>query len=253
LVILTWLFLLTVAPSSWAQWAVIDASNLVQTTITAYNSVQTAVNTAREVANTYQQIRNQYEQIRNQVTQIENQARNLQRFDLTSVDAVLGMGQSIVGVLNTAQGVSFQLDQARAQFEQVYPQVRHVLSPRDALRYQAQWAAHLRQAAATGAEIQALTQDVQTTYGRLCALLQSAAAAQGNLDISQIHAQLLGVLGAQILKMQQIEAGNGRITAQAYAQDAALQEATVRAIEAAAVPTAAYTQARGRLITYRYR
>jgi hypothetical protein len=54
------------------------------------------------------------------------------------------------------------------------------------------------------------------------------------------------------MQIQQVLAGNGRVLAQQQAEDATLQDAALREIEAATRTDAPYTGARGRLATYRW-
>jgi P-type conjugative transfer protein TrbJ len=228
-----------------AQWEVIDLSNLVQSTTTAINSVQTAANTARQVVNTYTQIRNQ-------VTQINNQLKNLERLDFNAVSALLHVTSSMVGTLREARGVSFELDRAIAEFDRLYPRVQEVLSAGEVLAMRRQWAGQRRDAAATAVQVQAVTQSLESMYTSLSQLLNRAAAAQGNLDVNQVQAQQNGVTQTLLMHIQQVLAGNGRVLAQQQAEDATLQEAALREIEAATRTDTPYTGARGRLATYRW-
>ena len=58
--------------TSVAQFPVTDAGNLVQNTISAFNSVKTAYNTAQSVIA-------EYNMILNEIKMIENQVKNLTR------------------------------------------------------------------------------------------------------------------------------------------------------------------------------
>ena len=228
-----------------AQWEVIDLSNLVQSTTTAINSVQTAANTARQVVNTYTQIRNQ-------VTQINHQLQNLERLDINAITTVLDLTSGVVGTLRQARGVSFELDQALAQFDRLYPRVQEVLSAGQVITMRRHWAGQRRDAAATAVQVQAVTQSLESMYASLSQLLQRATTAQGNLDINQVQAQQNGITQTLLMQIQQILAGNGRVLAQQQAEDATLQDAALREIEAATRTDTPYTGARGRLATYRW-
>jgi P-type conjugative transfer protein TrbJ len=228
-----------------AQLAVFDASTFAQSLISAYNDVQTAINTAQEVANTYTMIRNQ-------VTQISHQVQNLERLDVNTVSVLLNLASSMVGTLRQAQGVSFELDRALAEFDRLYPRVQAVLSAGEVLAMRRQWTGQRRDAAATAIQVQAVTQSLESMYSSLSQLLHKAATAQGNLDVNQVQAQQNGVTQTLLMQIQQVLAGNGRVLAQQQAEEATLQDAALREIEAATRPETPYTGARGRLATYRW-
>jgi P-type conjugative transfer protein TrbJ len=224
---------------------VFDASTFAQSLISAYNDVQTAINTAQEVANTYTMIRHQ-------VTQISHQVQNLERLDVNTVSVLLNLTSSMVGTLRQAQGVSFELDRALAEFDRLYPRVQAVLSAGEVLAIRRQWTGQRRDAAAMAVQVQAVTQSLESMSSSLSQLLNKAAAAQGNLDVNQVQAQQNGVTHTLLMQIQQVLAGNGRVLAQQQAEDATLQDAALREIEAATRTDTPYTGARGRLATYRW-
>ncbi len=82
-----------------AQWAVIDGSNLLQNTTTAFNSV-------KQVYNSSQQLIAEYNIFRNTVTQIENQVKNLQHIPkgLNLFDTIMTYGNRIAAVAQCTPG-----------------------------------------------------------------------------------------------------------------------------------------------------
>src|ERR1043166_6211217 len=97
-----------------AQFAVLDAGNLVQNTTTALSML-------KQVQTSAQQLIAEYNLVRNTITQIENQVKNLQRIPkgLSYIDDISLFGSRLSGLMATANGISFQLDQATRQFEQI--------------------------------------------------------------------------------------------------------------------------------------
>jgi P-type conjugative transfer protein TrbJ len=224
---------------------VIDASNLVQSTISALYDIKTALSAAQEVINSYTQIANQ-------VTQIANQVKNLQQFDANYAAQLVGLNTSITGTLQHARGVSFQLGQATTDFDALYPRVASNLSGPDVQQMRLQWVQQRREAAQVGIQVQSITEALRSLSTSVTRLLHQAASTQGNLDISQVQAQQTGVTQSILLQQMQIAAGNGRAAAVREAEDATLEEARVRDLEAATQPTPRYAGGRGRLSQWRW-
>ena len=67
--------LVVLARPAAAQWAVIDASNLIQNTMTAARALE--------------QITNQVQQLQNQAIMLDNMARNLQSLNYSSLDSLM--------------------------------------------------------------------------------------------------------------------------------------------------------------------
>src|SRR4051812_8642024 len=95
------------SPASEAQFAVIDAANLVQNTLTA--------------ARTLQEINNQLLQLKNEAQMLVNDARNLALLPYNVVSQLRAALASTTQIVKQAQGVTFQLSQARFQFYRFYP------------------------------------------------------------------------------------------------------------------------------------
>ena len=122
----------------------------------------------------------------------------------------------------------------------------------DVLSTRRQWVAHRRNAATTGMQVQAISQHLQTMATQVSQLLSQAKTTGGNLAIQQVRAQQEGLTQTLLMQMQQLLAGNGRLDAQRGAEEAAVQDATLKAIEAATAPGVPYTGANGKLMTYRW-
>src|ERR1043166_9093538 len=110
--------------TSVAQFPVTDAGNLVQNTISAFNSVKTAYNTAQSVIA-------EYNMILNEIKMIENQVKNLTRIpsELNYTQDISLFGSRLSALMSTANGVSFQLDQATKDFGRLYQQTAVLTGP----------------------------------------------------------------------------------------------------------------------------
>src|SRR5215470_10432582 len=130
------------ARSVWAQFAVIDAANVVQSTLTALNTLRTTTNQATQIAH--------------QVQSLANQARHLQALPTTIVGDLTGTIQQYTSLLQQTQGLSYELQTIQGQFARIYPQHGMSLS----------------------AYLQSLPSTAQTTY----AALNDAVRTQAALD-----------------------------------------------------------------------
>jgi type IV secretion system protein TrbJ len=252
IIVTTLLGLCLAGPATAAMVPVIDAGNIVQSTISAIADVETAIQAAVEVVNSYTQIYNQYQQIYNQYSQLAHDVQNLQQFNGNSVSQLLGVSTRLLNTLGVAQGVSFQLAKATAQFDATYPQVTGALRAGQLTTMRLQWLQQRRSAAATGVQVQAIAEDLQTMAGNISGFLTKASAATGNLHIQQVRAQQEGLTQAQLMQIQQLLAANGRMAAQLQAEEATLEEARIREMEEATVPLAPYTGRQGRLMKYQW-
>ncbi len=252
LITLSLVGLLTTSSVVTATVPVVDAGNIVQSTISAIADVETAIQAAMEVVNQYTQIANEYTQIYNQAKQIANQLQNLEKFDGNSISQLLQVSTQIATTLGQAQGVGFDLSQATAQFDQLYPKVEAVMEAGKLLTMRQQWVQHRRSAASTGMQVQAVSQNLQSMATNLSQLLSKASGATGNLQIQQVQAQQQGLTQAMLMQIQQLLAGNGRLDAQRGAQEAAVEEESLKQIDKAFKPMPEYTGGNGKLMHYKW-
>jgi P-type conjugative transfer protein TrbJ len=252
LVLLAWLGLLAVVPASWAQWAVFDGSNFLQNTLTAINSASRVSQGAAAYARQAQQLYAQYQSISYQV-------QNLQRLDAGSVYAILNLSRSVANSLQGVRGMSYELDAALRQFEALYPklaeaaaEVGGVLATADSIALQRRMQRARFDAAQAVVQISAVAGALEHVNAEATQLLNRAAAASGAHDLGQVQAAQAGLTQGLLMRVEQQLAVAHRLQAHRTAEEITLQEARLQALEAASVPTPAYTEARGRLVTYRY-
>ncbi len=205
---------------------VIDAAAIVQATITAFNSL-------RQVQQGVQQVTNQYTQIKNQLAQLQNQATNLTRFPATYSQDLLGLGNRLTGTLATTQGLSFQLSQATAQFDRLYPRATTLMASGDFRTLRQQWQTQRLEASRTAVQVQAITQDLTAMTARVTTLTTAAAQAQGNLDTAQVRAQQNGLTQTILLQQMQMQAAAARAASQKDAEHAIVESQQMHAIEQA--------------------
>jgi P-type conjugative transfer protein TrbJ len=201
-----------------AQFAVLDAGNLVQNTTTALSML-------KQVQTSAQQLIAEYNLVRNTITQIENQVKNLQRIPkgLSYIDDISLFGSRLSGLMATANGISFQLDQATRQFEHLYQQTATLTAP-NVFNLRQQMIQSRMETAGIAIQVQSVRTNLSDIYSRLCNLLSGSYGASGNLDSLQIAAQQQALL----IHSQQIaltmQATQARMETQRQAEEMALQQ-----------------------------
>jgi P-type conjugative transfer protein TrbJ len=236
-----------------AQWEVIDLSNLLQSTTTAINSVTRVAQGAAAYARQAQQLYAQYQSMAYQV-------QNLQRLDANSVAGILTLSQSVATSLQGVRGMSYEVDAALRHFDALYPKLARtagdlsgVLATAESLALQRRMQQARFDAAQAVVQISAVSGALERVNAEATQLLHRATAAAGAHDLGQVQAAQAGLTQGMLMRVEQQLAVANRLQAHRAAEEITLEDARLRALEAAAVPTPAYTQARGRLVTYRYR
>jgi P-type conjugative transfer protein TrbJ len=232
---------------------VLDVSNLAQSTITAINSVTRVAQAASSYARQAQQLYAQYQSISYQI-------QNLQRLDANSVAAILTLSQSAATSLQGVRGMSYEVDAALRHFDALYPKLAQtagdlsgVLSTAEALTLQRRMQQTRFDAAQAVVQMSAVSGALERVNAEVSQLLNKASATAGAHDLGQVQAAQAGLTQGLLMRVEQQLAVANRLQAHRAAEEITLEDARLRALEAAAVPTPAYTQARGRLVTYRYR
>ena len=204
--------------TSVAQFPVTDAGNLVQNTISAFNSVKTAYNTAQSVIN-------EYNIILNEIKMIENQVKNLTRMspDLNFMQDISLFGSRLSGLMATANGVSFQLDQATKDFGRLYQQTAVLTGP-GILTLRQNMLQSRMETAGIAIQVQSVRTNLSDIYNRLCNLLSGSYGATGNLDSLQIAAQQQALLIHSQQVALTMQAAQARMETQRQAEEMALQQ-----------------------------
>jgi P-type conjugative transfer protein TrbJ len=184
-----------------AQFAVIDAKNLVETTLQAARALQ--------------QINNQVQALQNQVTMIGNQVRNLTSLNYSSLTGMTNDLTQIGSLMNQAQGISFNVKSVNTLYSQYYPQSygNGAGIPQLVSDAQMRWQnAHdaFQQTMLVQSQI---TQTVQSDTAKLAGLVNASQGAVGGLQAQQAANQLLALSIKQQLQVQSLLAAQGRAQA----------------------------------------
>jgi P-type conjugative transfer protein TrbJ len=236
-----------------AQWAVEDAGNLVQNTMTALNSVATAANTANSYIRQGEQLIAEYNMVRNQIEAYKTFITNLQRIPegLNVFETVNAYGAKLTGLLGQTNALGYQLDDATRQFQELYGEADAV-SQGDLRRVQQKFLSARMQASGVAVQVQSIQTNVSDLFGRLCSLLSGVDQAQGNLDSQQLAAQQQALQTTTLQQMQVLQATAYRLQAQRQAEDVALERLRAKVLDQFTAPVPEYTGAGGFLPVYRW-
>ncbi|OZI30012.1 P-type conjugative transfer protein TrbJ [Bordetella genomosp. 10] len=201
-----------VMPAAHAQWAVIDATNLVQNTMTA--------------TRTLEQINNQVRQLQNQAQSLINQGRNLESLPFNVVGRLQSTLATTQQLIAQAQGLAFQVQSMDQQFAQLYPQ-QYAATVSGNQMYQdahQRWQNTLN-GLQTAMQMQAqVSQNVTTDQGVLTDLVGQSQSATGALQAQQATNQLLALQAKQSIQTQQLQLTQGRAASLELARQAAAVE-----------------------------
>jgi P-type conjugative transfer protein TrbJ len=202
-----------------AQWAVIDGSNLVQNTLTAFN-------TARGLVNQGVQIAHEVELIRNQLDQLAYDAANLTALPLQIVDDLLSALNRYEELLRQAEGLKYQYQTITNAFENLYPRIGTGYTPSSITGKVKQMLFQVRAGAQGAMQAQAVLERLTDQKQRVQRLVLASDAAPGWLAVQQANNNLTAVIAEQNVSLQQLHAASYRaqasvIAAQATEADAA--------------------------------
>jgi P-type conjugative transfer protein TrbJ len=184
-----------------AQWAVIDAANLSQTTATALRSLQ--------------QIDNQIQQLSHEAQMLENEARNLKSLNFNSLSQLQATLAKTNLLLAQAQGVAFTLSQAQAQFGRFYPASYGGSTTQNQMASDAvQRLSNSQSALQSSVSMQAQSaQNLASDQSVLASLVAQSQAAAGALQAIQATNQILALQVRQAIQEQQLRVTQDRATA----------------------------------------
>ena len=204
--------------SARAQWAVLDASNLVQTT-------ETAISTAKTVDNMIQQ-----------VNLMKQTLETLDPSSFSSLRSLLARGQITYAALSQdISALGFALSDVNSRFDTVFPKDKAAWSGAhyaDYDNYYAGWNAEITGSAKLAARAQSAVLTVESNNQTVADILSQSNAANGEIRQLQLINQQLALIHARLGDLVQNIATLGRITANMAASSASekllLREAKLR-------------------------
>ena len=194
------------------QVAVIEAKNLVETTLQAARALE--------------QINNQILALQNQATMIANQSLNLTNLNYSALSGITTDLQQIGNLINQAQGIAFDVQSVETLFTRYYPQSygNSTTIPQLVSDAQTRWQ-NARNAYQQTMLLQSqIAQTVQSDTAKLTGLVNASQGAVGGLQAQQATNQLLALSIKQQLQVQSLLAAQGRAQALKDANDGEAEE-----------------------------
>jgi len=203
---------LAAPPPAFAQWAVFDASNYVESVLQATRALQ--------------QINNQIQSLQNEAVMLENMAKNLQGLNFSSLKSMVSDLQQIGSLMNQAQGITFDVNATRTGFAQNYPQQYAAAVNTDQLVADAhqRWQNSMDAFQQTMVVQAQVVENVQTDTGTLSSLVNASQGAVGALQAQQATNQLIALSTTQQLQIQTLMAAQYRASALEQARNAEAEE-----------------------------
>src|SRR2546426_7722994 len=195
------------------QLPVIDAANLIQTTLTTLKMVESVIN--------------EVEMIANQVRQIENMVQNTRNYgrgiwDTEALPRLLRLGQ----VIDQEQAIAYSMGNIDGLFRQRYPGYRPVT---DWSREYDTWTrTTLDTLRGTLNSVRLHAGDFATEQGRIQALQAMSDSAEGRMQALQLGNMMAGEQRQQLVKLRQL------VMAQINAQNVYMATQTNREAQRAA-------------------
>jgi len=194
---------------------VFDPTNLVENAATAISAAQSNINEATQIQQT--------------IISLANQARHLTSLPQSWIGDITRAINGYYDLLQQGRGLTYQVQGAAQQFEQLYQAAQAGDVQGGAGRLQAMLA-QIREAGRVAVQAQAV-------FDRLCGqaatmqhLVEASQSAVGTMQVGQATNQLLGALGEQQASLQQIAAATGRVQLSvAMRQTVAEEQARVNA------------------------
>lgn len=221
---LSLLFVLTLAPSSYATLPVIDYSAIAQA-VASY---------IRQAQQLYQEV--QY--VQNQLVQLSNEAKNLENMNGSAAAAVTtaitGNLQTLQNINSSSQAMTFNYGNLQASFGQAYPgfqayngmtaqQYAQQMTTIQNQTHQAMYDSMKAQGLADPNKVQSEGQLIQN-------LINASQTTTGALSAAQTGSQIAGFQAQQMLEQKQIMATAYRAEASYQEQQLQQQQAQQAAI-----------------------
>ena len=195
-----------------AQAIVLDPTNLLQNTLTAFRTLE--------------QIHNQIQQLQNEARMLQNQARNLASLPSSVMGQLRANLAQTQRLIDQAKGLAYDVARMDRDFARLYPeQYAETVSGDQMYRdAQARWK-NTREGLQTAMQMQAqASQALRDDETVLADLVSKSQSATGALQAAQATNQLLALQAKQSIQTQRLQLTQDRAAALELARPAAAIE-----------------------------
>jgi P-type conjugative transfer protein TrbJ len=178
-------------------------------------------------ARALEQINNQITSLQNESAMLQNMAKQLQRLDFSSLGQITGSLQRIDGLMEQAEGISFDISEMDAAWKEQFPEGYDAATTVTDMVGEAQkrWQSAMQAFRQTMRVQSQVVENVQADRGLLAELVNQSQGAVGSLQAQQATNQLLALSTKQQLQIQDMMAAQYRAEALGQARDAQSEEA----------------------------
>lgn len=174
---------------------VFDPSNYANTLLTQYNTLKSTVNEATQIAQ--------------EARSLVMQAQNMVQLPLNYAAKIQAEMAGYTNLLQQIRGMGYSINSVAHQFEDIFSTGGFGVG--DILRKAQAMQNAVRQAGWTGAQAQAIYEQLCVQITDLNQAVAASAGAKGSLEAQQAQAQILGVLGRQQATLQETLAASERV------------------------------------------
>jgi P-type conjugative transfer protein TrbJ len=219
--------LLLVLSYAKTSYSIFGVGDVVHDPLAYLVHIKNEFNTQKAMLESAQHTIQQAQMLQYQLLYVQYAAQNLSKNPLTLLQQIQGLWAQYNAILQNAEGLTYNLAQASAQFEYTYPAAKAVgvgglLANISAAS--TQQLAAIRAASKSAVQSQSVVDRLCDQQAQNAKALTAAQAAVGNLQIQQAQAQLTGLTNEQLASIQQITAANGRIEATYFMRQASAEE-----------------------------
>jgi P-type conjugative transfer protein TrbJ len=194
---------------------VFDPTNLVQNAAAALSAAKSNINEAT--------------QLQQGIVSLTHQAKHLASLPQSWVNDITQAINGYYDILQQGRGLTYQVQSAAQQFEQLYEAAKAGDVQGGAQRLQAMLA-QIREAGRVAVQAQAVFDRLCGQQAQIQQMVTASQSAVGTTQVGQATNQLLGALGEQQASLQQIAAATGRVQLSvAMRQTVAEEQARVNA------------------------
>ena len=201
-------FLVFIPCVSWSQQMVYDAARHMED---IKENLRQKLHDVEDLLNQAEQIANQVTQIQHQAEMIAHMATDLTQLDFSSLGSIQAAMGKLEGVVNSAEGLGYQLYTLSSEFNKLYPQFDgSVMTAKDySGQYQA-WLNQTREGVKNAMAAQGLVMTNADHQAVLTSLVNESQSSKGTLQAIQAANQISAIMVTQLNELKTISAANGQ-------------------------------------------
>ena len=203
--LLSCVLLVSATRSAEAQWAVADAANLVQNTMTALKTAQTVVNTLQQIELMKSQIQNQLQTL-----------RSIDPTTITGLQQLLSAGQLTFSMIqNDVSSIRFDIADVNRDFAKLFPKSQsqwQSVQYSDFNGYYDRWNGEITASSLAASRAQGSIAGLDANNRAIASILASSRDATGEVRQLQLANQQLALIHTELVSLVQNLATMGRVT-----------------------------------------